>query len=215
MVSPATGSTPTYRAPSWYPMGTCFPQAPTGLVNNSAEEPLCRGIFQAKKSWVAFPKLKVQIIREEKKKQNIPGQPWEENPEWLKEQNHRMNIWVINSWGKSENTDIKELLGQHAEHSKNHYIFPNRNLMLHPHRVNGRTRYRLLFLERGNRAGKQNTAAVISQPWITSVNQRTARLSTGGTKEKVAFGQQLVPQLFPLCADFLQDCRPILRDFVF
>lgn len=42
--------------------------------NRTAEQSLCRGISQAKDLWVTVPKLKVQI-KEEKKKQRIPGQP--------------------------------------------------------------------------------------------------------------------------------------------
>lgn len=64
-----------------------------------------------------------------------------------------INIEIIlvidrsNSQGKSQDIDVKELLDQHAEHSKN-YVFLNRDLVLHPHRVNGRTRYGPLFLEK-------------------------------------------------------------------
>lgn len=78
---------------------------------------------------------------------------------------------------------------------KIHYVFPNRNLMLHP----------TLWVEEwstGFRKIKQ------SKQTKCSCNQQLAWQSIGGRKDKVAFSQQLVPQFFPLCPDFLQVLAP-------
>lgn len=56
--------------------------------------------------------------------------------------------------------------------------------MFHPHRVNGRTRYKLLFLEKENQASKENTAAASSQPRIASFHQRTSRRPQVAKKKK-------------------------------
>lgn len=47
-VNPTTCSTSAYRVPGQHPIHTCFPQTPTGLMSNNGDEPLCRGISQAK-----------------------------------------------------------------------------------------------------------------------------------------------------------------------
>lgn len=101
--------------------------------------------------------------------------------------------------GKSQNINIKELLEQHVEHGKNHYGFLNRDLIFHPQRVNGRTRYRLLLKrkEKENTERANNTAAA-SPESPASIREQPNKQSTGGTKEKAAFCQQLVPLRFPL-----------------
>lgn len=59
--------------------------------------------------------------------------------------------------GKSQNINIKELLEQHVEHGKNHYGFLNRDLIFHPQRVTGRTRYRLLKKEKKRKTQSEQT----------------------------------------------------------
>lgn len=60
--------------------------------------------------------------------------------------------------------DIRELLEQHAEQGKIQYVFPNRNLMLHPHIVN---------VEKDNRANKIQLQPAVSPESPASIREQT------------------------------------------
>ena len=128
-----------------------------------------------------------------------------------------MNIWMIKQLGKkkSQNKDMKELLGQRAEWRKSHHVSLNRDLILQSPQSEWNKEVQATAFRK--RKQSMQTKDSCSQPWNASFHQKPTWLSTGGTEEKwlsVKAGPT-APATWPwLPPRILQESSPIPRDFV-
>lgn len=93
-------------------------------------------------------------------------------------------------------------------------FFLNRDLMLHPHRVHGSTRYWLLFLEREK--NKQTEINCCQHPALKNqLPQENSQTLRRWHKGESGFQSTAGPTAFTTLPDGLQDSSPILANTSF